>query len=411
MDEEGRARARRGHNKAMLDAAYEKYAAQLYDYCLWFAAGDTETAESAVHSALVAAYGREGLLRDDGPLRPWLYGAARNECLRAAHRSPRPAGAKAAFGAVEDPTAKITAVEELARVRRVTATFTRHEQDVAELALRHRLVPPEVALVLGRPESHIRTAILRVHSTLSARCGEGVLLAFASPPPPPLPESLYARIRGSALIPDRAAYFAERAAPYTRAGYPVPLDRPRPRARTVALVSAVSGLAVLALVAVVAQAGAPPDNNSGPDRPPLVVGTELGPGQTDIATGEPNPAPSATLPTADVPAPTTAPPPPGTGVTPKVRLQFRSSGGCPATWTAVITAIVEDNVAREVKIAWWTSSRPEQEITAAPTAENNYLTSISGLPYGTEVFFRATAVTVDGRSAQTGAYPVTAHCR
>ena len=399
----------------MLDAAYEKYAARLYDYCLWFS-GDKETAESAVHSALVSAFGREGLLRDDGPLRPWLYGAARNECLRVARKAGRTVPPKPAYADIEDPSAKITAVEELARVRRVTATFTRHEQDVAELALRHRLVPPEVALVLGRPEAHIRTVILRAHSALSARCGEGVLLAFASPPPPPLPESLYARIRGSAFIPDRAAYFAERAAPYTRAGYPVPLDRPRPRVRTMALVGAVSGVAVLALVAVVAQTGSA--DRTGPttdDRPPLVVGTELLPGQSDPPTDDPIPTPNRTTtspsPTPTDDAPPTSAPPQGTGLTPKIRLSFRSSDGCPATWTAVVTAIIEDNVAREVKIAWWTRTLPAQEITAAAADDDKYLTSISGLPYETEVFFRATAITVDDHSAQTGAYPVTAHCR
>lgn len=391
----------------MLDAAYEKYAAQLYDYCLWFSGENTEIAEGAVHSALVAAYGREGLLRDDGPLRPWLYAAARNECLRSALRNPRPPASKPALAAVEDPAAKITAVEELARVRRVTATFTRHEQDVAELALRHRLVPPEVALVVGRPESHVRTVILRAHSALSARCGEGVLLAFSSPPPPPLPESLYARIRGSALIPDRAAYFAERTAPYTRAGYPVPLDRPRPRVKTVALVSAVSAVAALALVAVVAQAGAPTESDSPSNDGPLVIGTVDAKPPTspspEPSSATPSPAASETMPTSA--------PPDGTGVTPKVRLQFRSSGGCPATWTAVVTAIVEGNAAREVKISWWTAAKPEQQIAAAPATETTYLASIGSLPYGTEVFFRATAVTVDNRTATTGAYPVTAHCR
>jgi RNA polymerase sigma factor (sigma-70 family) len=395
----------------MLDAAYEKYAAQLYDYCLWFTSGDMETAEGAVHSALVAAYGREGLLRDDGPLRPWLYTAARNECLRAAHRNSRTSTPKPqARQAIEDPTAKISAIEELARVRRVTATFTRHEQDVAELALRHRLVPSEVSLVLGRPEPHIRTVILRVHSALSARCGEGVLLAYSSPPPPTLPESLYARIRGSAFIPDRAAYFAERAAPYTRAGYPVPLDRPRPRVRTIALVSAVSAVAVLALVAVVAQTGAPARVEDRPEpKPPLVVGTELGPGQTDPAVEDPTDVTPAPSPTASIPP--TSPPPAGTGRAPTIQLSFRSSGGCPATWTALVTAVVEGNVAREVRIAWWTKSRAPQEIAAAATDETTFITSIGGLPYSTEVFFRATAITVDNRSTQTGAYPVTAQCR
>ena len=392
----------------MLDAAYEKYAARLYDYCLW-ATGDSEAAEDAVHGALVAAYGRPGLMRVNRTLRAWLYSAARNEYLRAAHRTGRPAKPAAwPDGGAEDPTAKITALEELARVRRVTATFTRHEQDVAELALRHRLVPPEVAIVLGRPESHIRTVILRVHSALSARCGEGVLLAYASPPPPALPESLYGRIRGSAAVPDRAAYFAERGGPYTRAGYPVPLDRPRPRIRTIALVSGVAGAALLATITVIAQTG-----NSTPDsteKPPLVVGTVL---PSDL---EDSPLPDSPSQTPSPPDETSAAlpstgPPRGTGAAPMIRLSFRSSGGCPDTWTALVTAVVEKNVAREVRISWWTRNQPAQEITAAATAENNYLTSVGGLPYGTAVFFRATATTVDNRTGQTGAYPVTAHCR
>lgn len=392
----------------MLDAAYEKYAARLYDYCFW-STGESTAAEDAVHSALVAAYGRDGLLRDDGSLRAWLYSAARNECLRTARRTGKAPGPSGTPNGVEDPGAKITASAELARVRRVTATFTRPEQDVAELALRHRLVPTEVAAVLGRPESQIRTIILRVHSALSARCGEGVLLAFASPPPPALPESLYARIVGSASIPDRAAYFAERASPYTRTGNPVALDRPRAQPKTVALVSGVAAIAVLALFGVLAQAGAPAPENRG-NRPPLVVGTE-GP-TTELPSSPTSETPSSRAPTEpEDPVPTSQPPPRGTGAVPQIRLSFRTAGGCPATWTAVVNAVVEGNVAREVRIAWWTETLPAQEITAAATADNNYLTSISGLPYGTAVFFRATAITVDNRTGQTGAYPVTAHCK
>ncbi len=409
MDEVGSGRARRGNNRAQLDAAYEKYAARLYDYCLW-ATADSEIAEDAVHAALVGAYGREGLLRDDATLRPWLYTAARNECIRAARKAGRQPKPTPVTG-IENPAAKITALEELARVRRVTASFTRPEQDVAELALRHRLVPAEVGVVLGGPQAHVRTVILRVHSALSARCGEGVLLAYFSPPPPPLPEGLYARIVGSASIAERAAYFAERAGPYTRAGFPVAIDRPRPRVRMVALAGSVAFVAVIALIVVLAQNGSSDraDNDPSNTQPPLAVGPTLSPdddGSAEPTPSEPTPSESA----SPTPEPSTTPPR-GTGTSPQIRLSFKSSTGCPPTWTAQITAVVQGNVAREVRISWWTRTLPERQIAAAAIADNQYLTSIANLPYGTEVFFRATAVTVDNRTGQTGAYPVTAHCQ
>jgi DNA-directed RNA polymerase specialized sigma24 family protein len=409
MDEVGSGRARRGNNRAGLDAAYETYAARLYDYCLW-STDDATIAEDAVHSALVAAYGREGLLRNDGMLRPWLYGAARNECIRAlrkAGRQPKPAP----MTGIENPAAKITALEELARVRRVTASFTRYEQDVAELALRHRLVPTEVAIVLGRPQAQIRTVILRVHSALSARCGEGVLLAFSSPPPPTLPEGLYARIVGSASIAERAAYFAERAGPYSRAGYPIAIDRPRPRFHIFALGASAACLATVVLIVALAQSGSPnqTSDDTPSSRPPLAVGPTFDPD----GDSEPSPpaSPESESPSPPDSTPSSTTPPRGTGATPQIRLSFKSSTGCPPTWTAQITAVVDGNIAREVRVSWWTRTLAERQIAAAAIDQNNYLTSVDGLPYGTEVFFRATAITVDNRTGQTGAYPVTAHCQ
>jgi hypothetical protein len=221
-------------------------------------------------------------------------------------------------------------------------------------------------------------------------------------------------------VPDRAEYFAERAGPYTRSGYPVPFDRPRPRVRTIALVSGVSCAALLALAVVIAQT----NGDGGRDDRPLVVGTELGQGEDETPSSAPTlPEPSRSetptlfpLPSPNSPTPsevlTTAPPPKGTGAAPTIRLSFRSGGGCPSTWTAVVTAVVEGNVANEVRVAWWTKARPQpQQIVAAAADERTFLTSITGLPYSTEVFFKATAVSVDNRTGETGAYPVTAQCR
>src|SRR5215467_2966694 len=66
---------------AGLAAAYDSYAAALYNYCRSLLAEPADAAD-AVQDTFVIAASKLGGLRDPDRLRPWLYAVARNECRR-----------------------------------------------------------------------------------------------------------------------------------------------------------------------------------------------------------------------------------------------------------------------------------------------------------------------------------------
>ena len=63
-----------------LAAAYDQFAAPLFDYCRRML--PDPDAAGAVRDTFVIATSRLEGLRDPDRLRPWLYAVARNECLR-----------------------------------------------------------------------------------------------------------------------------------------------------------------------------------------------------------------------------------------------------------------------------------------------------------------------------------------
>src|SRR5215211_932383 len=204
----GRAR-RKGDDVSALKVAYEHHAPGLYDFGRWLL-GRADSAEDAVHAVLIAALGRPGLLWDPDKLRAWLYAAIRNECLRIRRRDLPDAPPNDA------------------------------DLEVLELALRHRLGPDEIAVVLGLPVRAVQRTLVQNHEMLTDR-------SRTAEPIGPAPTALYGRVLESARIPDRVGYFTERAQPYTRAGYPSPLDRPASR-RLLPLALGVVAVAIIALL-------------------------------------------------------------------------------------------------------------------------------------------------------------------
>ena len=268
---------------AALAAAYDQFAPGLYGYCRSLLS-DPADAAGAVRDTFVVAEVKLPLLRDPGQLRPWLYAVARNECRRRLHGD----GAaiiltQDEFGAGED-TADLGLALEQAQQREMVssalAELNPADREIVELSLRHEFFGADLADALGLPRNQAHTlstqARTRFESALGALmvarsslgscqelawilgdwdgeltgplrkqvrrhlgtceiCGErrqrqvNPVALLSALPEPVLPESL--QHEALSLLADTSpgaaqerAQIAERAEPFTRSGFPVPLD-------------------------------------------------------------------------------------------------------------------------------------------------------------------------------------------
>ncbi|MCW2911065.1 MAG: sigW 1 [Actinomycetia bacterium] len=294
---------------AALAAAYDQFAPGLYGYCRSLLS-DPADAAGAVRDTFVVAEVKLPLLRDPGQLRPWLYAVARNECRRRLHGD----GAaiiltQDEFGAGED-TADLGLALEQAQQREMVssalAELNPADREIVELSLRHEFFGADLADALGLPRNQAHTlstqARTRFESALGALmvarsslgscqelawilgdwdgeltgplrkqvrrhlgtceiCGErrqrqvNPVAVLSALPEPVLPESL--QHEALSLLADTSpgaaqerAQIAERAEPFTRSGFPVPLDPLAARRGPVAFVPAAG-----VLVAVFAMFG------------------------------------------------------------------------------------------------------------------------------------------------------------
>jgi RNA polymerase sigma factor (sigma-70 family) len=268
---------------AALAAAYDQFAPGLYGYCRSLLS-DPADAAGAVRDTFVVAEVKLPLLRDPGRLRPWLYAVARNECRRRLHGD----GAaiiltQDEFGAGED-TADLGLALEQAQQREMVSSALAEldpaDREIVELSLRHEFFGADLADALGLPRNQAHTlstqARTRFESALGALmvarsslgscqelawilgdwdgeltgplrkqvrrhlstceiCGErrqrqvNPVAVLSALPEPVLPESL--QHEALSLLADTSpgaaqerAQIAERAEPFTRSGFPVPLD-------------------------------------------------------------------------------------------------------------------------------------------------------------------------------------------
>ncbi len=424
---------------ATLDAAYRKYAAALFDYSLW-ASNDVGRAEDAVHAALVAVLGRPGQLRDGKTLRAWLYAAARKEQLKSAEPTagaavPSPDAAepghesagREAPAAVHPISTPAEIRERLAQVRAITATLTPHEQHVAELAFRHRLVPDEIAVVLGQPMRAIRTTIMRVHSALAAAYGPELLSAFAGPMRA-APDELYGRVIGSAKLPERIAYFRDRLAPYSKAGYPAPPDRRESR-RPLIAIGVVSSIAVVALATVLTQEGPRPGVDlvvlpkpsislsvAAPLAPPVSASPSASPTPTPRPTAarkRPSPTPVGTTPKPPATSARPAPPAPP-APTPTVQVNARASFCSRGSVTVTVTVTASGAPTKSAQVTLRVTNNFGQQVrfsTAQPAGNNSYRASFNNVPWNSMVKVEGTATSTAGKTGSGSTSMFTGGCR
>ncbi len=268
---------------AALAAAYDQFAPGLYGYCRSLLS-EPAAAAGAVRDTFVVAEVKLPLLRDPSRLRPWLYAVARNECRRRLHGD----GASVPlthdeFGAGE-ATADLGLALEHAQQREMVSSalagLDPSDREIVELSLRHEFYGADLADALGVPRNQAHalttrartrfetalgalmvarssvgscqqlswilgdwdgdlTAALRKqvrrHITSCDICGEhrrrqvNPLALLSVLPEPVLPESLQHEALSlladtSADAAQERAEIAERAEPFARSGFPVPLD-------------------------------------------------------------------------------------------------------------------------------------------------------------------------------------------
>jgi RNA polymerase sigma factor (sigma-70 family) len=335
---------------AGLAAAYDQLAPSLYGYCRSLL-DDPADAAGAVRDTFVVAEAKLRLLRDPSRLRPWLYAVARNECRRRLYGdgvSIRLSDDE--FGA-GDATADLGPALEQARQRDMVlsalAELDQGDQEIVELHLRHEFYGADLADALGVPRNQVHTLTSRARTrfeialgahvvagsrlgscpelsailgdwdgdlTLHMRkqvrrhiggceiCGEherrhvNPVALLSALPEPVLPESL--QHEALSLLTDTSAdadreraEIAARAEPFTRSGFPVPLDPLASRRGVAAFVPAAG---VLVAVFVMFGGGAMLAANSLHHAPPP-VSSALAPAvpSADAAPAVSTPKPSA----------------------------------------------------------------------------------------------------------------------
>ena len=206
------AELRRGGGVRAVDAIYDYYAKDLYDYCLTFV--DPETAADALHDALLVALAWSNRLESRNQYALWLYALTRNECLRVLRRgggAPPPAGAHS----IESAPRRLYSVDD----------DSAHGvlREVYDLVHRHAFDVREIATVLGVSASRAQTLCDRSEELLGG--ARTVIVPANTTPRTPLPPELRSRVLSSAKVPSRITYRGELATPRLRSGFPVPLDR------------------------------------------------------------------------------------------------------------------------------------------------------------------------------------------
>jgi RNA polymerase sigma factor (sigma-70 family) len=163
-----------------LAAAYDKYAAPLYNYCRTLLREPADAAD-AVQDTFVIAASKLSALRDQERLRSWLYAVARNEC----HRRLRGGSAHAPLEEAPEVTDDSADVSVDAERRELSALINAAlggvgpaEREVLELQLRQGLDGGEVAAVLGLSRNHAHALLSRARDQLQMSLG--VLLVARS---------------------------------------------------------------------------------------------------------------------------------------------------------------------------------------------------------------------------------------
>jgi RNA polymerase sigma factor (sigma-70 family) len=158
-----------------LAEAYDKYAPALYAYCRSLLTEPADAAD-AVQDTFIITAAKVGGLRDPDKLRPWLYSVARNECFRKlrARGLSAPLDEAGEVTADEPEPGANTEREEMRRlVRAALSGLNPGDREVIELNLRHVLDGPDLADALGVSRNQAYALVSRARDQF-----EGALAAL-----------------------------------------------------------------------------------------------------------------------------------------------------------------------------------------------------------------------------------------
>ncbi len=148
-----------------------------------------QEAEEALQESFLAVFRAPGAFAGPGSARPWLLGVARRQAARTwRRRSGEPMhaealdgreeaplvelGVAAGWGEVRDPEARVSAMEDHARLHRALDALSPADREVITLRDLEGLSGPEAAQVLDLPLASLKTRLHRARLRLLARLRE-----------------------------------------------------------------------------------------------------------------------------------------------------------------------------------------------------------------------------------------------
>ena len=178
---------------------YDRYGALLYAYC-YSMLDSQEQAADAVGVTFIIAVGQLGRLHDLARLRLWLYALARNECRYRVNARAGSDNARSALGdaggrrgiqqaqdggrsskALRAGDVEASEAAESGHAAAIVAAairgLTLDDREVVELCLRHHVLGPDLADVLGMPLGRAYEAVTRARVELRRALGT-LLVAF-----------------------------------------------------------------------------------------------------------------------------------------------------------------------------------------------------------------------------------------
>jgi RNA polymerase sigma factor (sigma-70 family) len=157
-----------------LATAYDRYAPQLLAYCRSLLREPADAAD-AVQDTFVVAASRVRDLRHPDDLRPWLYTAARNSCLRKLKTDRAAAAiypaAPGVAGAETDVGVRAELADLRALVRDAAAGLVTRDREILVLRLWQDMDPQEAATVLGVSRNYGTALFTRAREQLEACIG------------------------------------------------------------------------------------------------------------------------------------------------------------------------------------------------------------------------------------------------